>query len=233
MHFPGWAEPFALESVRAVEFGSMDEEWLAARVSECEAEGWANRDIYWLSLARIAELALFCAGGHADAGRLREVGDLMFNPRKILVHIRGEARPVVKERHTAMTEQFGNRAGAEGVIPWLVRNTINEIREKPIIPALMETLESCGRIANHYLEGIQAKARRIADTACLVSSSLSGPWASFEEFLGRVDEQNRRTIESGLCRFDLACFRELGNEIDAVALYPDYQSPFLKPSRES
>ena len=63
-------------------------------------------DLYWLSLARINELAILCAGNYAESCEFTLAGDLLMNPRLILIHVRGCPQPVVKERHTALTEQF-------------------------------------------------------------------------------------------------------------------------------
>ena len=202
-----WAHSFNRELDRGAQYRLLEEEWLAARVSELEAIGHPTQDSYWLTLARIAELSLFCAGNYADSGMLREVGDLMFNPRTIMAHIRGQAAPVKKKRHEAMTAQFRDWAGEEDIISWLKRNTMNEIREKPIVPTLMEALSSCGRMTDDYLESLEARACKIADAVRLVSICLNGPVESFEQYLQMIGDRKRRSIESGLCRFDLAAFR--------------------------
>ena len=216
------------ELERGARYHVLEEEWLAARVSELEAMAHPGEDAYWLTMARIMELSLFCAGNHADSGMLREVGDLMFNPRTVMVHIRGQAMPVKKKRHEAMTAQFGDRVGAEDVISWLKNNTINEIREKPIVPTLMEALNSGGRMTDAYLESLDARACKIADAVNRVSICLNGPVDSFDHYLQTIDETERRFVESGLCRFDLDGFRELGNEIYVAGLYSEYPSRFIK-----
>ena len=84
---------------------------------------WIGRDrdhIYWLTLARLNELVLLCAGNYADSGEITAVGDLLVNPRLIVIHIKKRSQPVVKERHTALTQQFAHVAENRfGVIQWL------------------------------------------------------------------------------------------------------------------
>lgn len=58
--------------------------------------------VYWLTLARINELALFCAANYAENCEFQGVGDFLVNPRLTLVHIRGMPEPVVKERHIGL-----------------------------------------------------------------------------------------------------------------------------------
>ena len=48
-----------------------------------------NVEIYWLSMSRVMELALLCAGNYADFGLIREAADLLVNPRHTEIHIDG------------------------------------------------------------------------------------------------------------------------------------------------
>ena len=217
-----------LELDRRAASGRVDEDWLADETAGLETAGSVCEDVHWLTLARLAELAVFRAGGLIDRGRLREAGDLMFNPRLILVHVKGRSTPVRKERHAAMTEQFRPLAGTADVKTWLKQNTINEIREKPLVPALLETLRAGGRLAVEGLDRLEARTRRAADAVNLVSACLNGPWGDFEEYLRKAGEADRLFVESGLCRFDLDRFWDLGGEIDAAAWRPGYRSPFLR-----
>ncbi len=190
-------------------------------------------NFYWLTLARIMELALFSAGNCADNGMLRQVGDLMFNPRTIMVHIAGQSAPVKKRRHEPMTVQFGDRAGHENVVWWLQRNTINEVKEKPIVPTLMEALRSGGRMTDEYLESVESRSRKIADTVNLVSMCLNGPVTGFDQYLATIDQEERRFLEAGLCRFDLTVFRELESEIWSGTSCGACRSAFIRAEGEA
>jgi hypothetical protein len=57
-----------------------------------------KEEMYWLTLARITELVLLCAGNYANNGEFGLMGDLLLNPRLVLIHIRGQHRPIVKKR---------------------------------------------------------------------------------------------------------------------------------------
>ena len=49
---------------------------------------------YWLSMSRVMELALLCAGNFADFGQICKAGDFIVNPRHTEVHIEGIWEPV-------------------------------------------------------------------------------------------------------------------------------------------
>ena len=74
----------------------LNEEFLEQKVSELEEVGPINGKFYWLTLARLNELTLLCAGNYADNFEFTAAGDLLVNPRCILVHIKNRIRPVIK-----------------------------------------------------------------------------------------------------------------------------------------
>lgn len=46
-----------------------------------------NSPVYWLVAARIFEMAILCAGHYVDSCEFEAAGDLLFNPRKILIYL--------------------------------------------------------------------------------------------------------------------------------------------------
>jgi hypothetical protein len=70
--------------------------------------GTADRLVYWLMMARLFELSLICAGHYADNCEFSAAGDLLVNPRKVLIHRRGYPYPLTKQRHGRLTEQLNN-----------------------------------------------------------------------------------------------------------------------------
>jgi hypothetical protein len=85
---------------------SLNENVLEEMLGQLNGYRGAEDDLYWLTLARINELVLVCAGNYANNCEFRLVGDLLLNPRCILVHVRGSLQPVRKIRHMALTEHF-------------------------------------------------------------------------------------------------------------------------------
>ena len=58
--------------------------------------------LFWLTIARIAELALKQAGDYADNCEFQAAGDVLVNPRRIDIYLNGWAEPIVKHRHGAL-----------------------------------------------------------------------------------------------------------------------------------
>ena len=125
---------------------------------------------FWLTMARIYELTLLCAENYANNGELSLVGDLLLNPRLILIHIRGENRPVAKKRHTLLTEQFRFAAeNVQGVIEWLKTETCLEIRKEALLPTLHQRLEKSGYFRKEYFESVTRRKIKIAELTGFLS----------------------------------------------------------------
>jgi hypothetical protein len=97
----------------------LDELRLPHEINEASLERLLNRleesvafsqSYYWLSMARIFELALFCAGYYADNCELTAAGDLLVNPGEILIHRIGRPNPLVKQHHGRISDQL-NKGG--------------------------------------------------------------------------------------------------------------------------
>jgi hypothetical protein len=179
----------------------LNEAFLESKLEELERLSSSQERLLWLILARLTELTLICAGNYAEGGCVTEVGDLLFNPRQILVHIRGQQHPVVKERHTPLTVQFQHMAKTRnGVVDWLKDNTILETVKKPILPHLVDLLEkNHSASAEAYLASVRQRSVRIA------------------ELTGRLSIQIGATPENSSCRFDWDTFHFFGHEIRALA----------------
>ncbi|HMK65718.1 MAG TPA: hypothetical protein VK564_07965, partial [Thermodesulfobacteriota bacterium] len=129
---------------------------------------------YWLTLARIYELALLCAENYANNAELALVGDLLFNPRLILVHVKGQPRPIPKNRHISLREQFKS---IPDVIQWLKTETTLETKKDAIIPHLHKKMEQSGSFSQEYFDFMNNRQKQIADliiflTAAGISDSL-------------------------------------------------------------
>ena len=88
--------------------------------------------------ARLHEFLLFvCAANYADNCEFKAVGDLMFNPRLMLVQVTGFRAPIIKARHTPLTDQFADKAETRaGVVEWLKKETSLEMRTEASYPSL-------------------------------------------------------------------------------------------------
>lgn len=182
----------------------------------------------WLTLARLNEMALFCAGNYADSCEFSAAGDLLVNPRLILVHIRGLREPVGKERHTMLTEQFRWVSGTQqGVIHWLKRHTTLETKKEPLLPLLYRLLENSGCISTEYLEWARARMEKIADVIGFLSAWNLTDSLDLYRRMQTESGASRAFIEENLCRFGLGTFEDLGRDLYTLARQGTCRSRFL------
>ena len=187
------------------------------------------RDVsYWLTLARINELTLLCAENYANNGELTLVGDLLLNPRLILVHIRNENRPVVKKRHTPLTEQFRFAAEtAQGVIDWLKTETCLEIKKDALLPHLHRRLEKSGYFRKEYFESVTRRKIKIAKLTGFISGIGSIESFDFYQWLQKAGPSDRELLKSKLCPCTRDFYFELGsrvyfnNTIEECRIFPE------------
>lgn len=192
----------------------LNERFLEARVESLEGASCDPGPVYTLTLARLIELTLLCAGSYADNGRPAEVGDLLFNPRLILVHIRGRETPVIKERHTPLTVQFAHEADTQaGVVAWLRSHTFLETVKRPLLPHLVEQLERCEAHPGTYLASVRERTTRIVEVTGWLSSAGIPRERDLHEWLAALSDGDREMVERRRCRFDRSTFEAQGREI--------------------
>jgi hypothetical protein len=193
----------------------LNENYLEHRMAELDAHRPICMEAYEYTRARLHELLLLCAANYANNCEYGAVGDLMFNPRLTLVHIRGCPKPVVKERHTPLSEQFRDRARTPaGVVMWLRDETTLEIKEKPLIPYSYEILENAVSIPKDYLDSARDRAVQIADLSALLCCRRFEERLDLENWLRSASPNDKALMESKLLRLDWGMFRELGSLIN-------------------
>jgi hypothetical protein len=191
-------------------------------------EGNAASACYWLLLARLAELALLCAGYYADCGEVTAAGDLLFNPQRIDVHVRGKRQPIVKDRHRPLSEQL-NAGGAPypEFINWFHHNAITRVTEPALIPDLLSRLTHSGWISEAFLDAYQARMAQVADAMrfgpCATGLSASHGQPAFRA--GRSSDGGFRQAHH--CCFETTCYRRLGHDIEQTWCDAAYRSPYL------
>ena len=160
-------------------------------------------ETYWLTYARLFELALLCAGNYADHFEFAAAGDLLVNPRLILIHFRSGCKAVKKDRHRKLTEQFRYVAGKrEAVVRWLKQETIPETVEKPILVHMHERMERSGYLSEEYLDLVESRMKRIADAIGFLASWHLADNSAFYLRVQCASPSEKSFIESNLCRFD-------------------------------
>jgi hypothetical protein len=191
----------------------LEETWLRRKKSKIETCAAQYPEAEWLTLARLNELALYLAGSYADAGMVREAGDLLVNPAIIWVALDGGSRLVKKERHTALTEQFGALAGQDDPKKWLSKNAQVVVGENPLLMELADSLEPLGHMRPGYMASVFGRHKKIAETIKLVCSLHIPEGSDFMVHLHRMPREARDYLEEGFCRFNLDLFRTLGTEL--------------------
>ena len=193
---------------------NLHEGFLERKLEELDGLDVGRGMPYWLTVARITELAFLCAGTYADSGELAAAGDLLVNPRLILIHVRGVSEPFVKKRRVSLADQLSHLVPtAEGVARWLKANTWVEVRQEPLLPHLCQRLEQSGFLARRYLESVDRRMKRIADVISFVAGWHLPEGGAVSGGLRHLPRQEWEFVEENLCRFDRTLFVCLGEEL--------------------
>mgnify|MGYP000545483514 FL=1 len=198
------------------------------RVEELMAIEVADPRLFWLTLARLAELALKRAGDYADNCEFQAAGDLLANPRGIEVFVQGRTDPVIKNRHRGLREQFAPAIGREEPVAWLSRKTISHVCEKALIPHLEERLASSGWMRADYLALLDRRMCRVADAIAFLIAWQIVDYRELSRRMESAAPEDSAMIEANLCRFDLDCFDEMGDDIERIICNADASSRFLE-----
>ena len=187
-----------------------------------------DRPVYWLAISRLLELSLICAGHYADNCEFSAAGDLLVNPRKVLIHRKGYPYPMVKHRHGRLTDQLNNKGVCrDNMLLYLKDDVRVEVTRPAVLPYLLEQIEQSGFIASWYLHDIKERMKKIADTIGFLSAwSLSG----FEDLYHRLlktSSETRRFVSDHQCNFNTCYFVRLGREIPRIIGNAEKYSEFF------
>lgn len=193
-----------------------------------EGYGTTLRSAYWLALARLFELSLICAGNYADNCEFSAAGDLLVNPRKVLIHRSGYPHPSVKHRHGRLSEQLNKNKKSRELFLFEVKHEVKlEIAEPAIIPYLFEKMKRSRQIASWYLYDAQEGMKKIADTIGFLSAWSLSRSEELHDRMQKISPEMRCFVEDHLCRFDACRFQRLGREIERLIGNSIESSEFL------
>ena len=211
---------------------NLNEDFIEAKLFELEQlepDCPESVEIYWPTFARLFELALLCAGNYADHFEFAAAGDLLVNPRLILIHFKSGCKAVKKDRHRKLTDQFRYVAGErEAIVRWLKEKTVPEIVERPLLVHMNEEMARSGYLSEEYLALAERRMERIADTIGFLASWHPADARSFYLQVQCASPSEKSFIESNLCRFDKGIFLELGRDVRKVAADPYQESRFVR-----
>jgi hypothetical protein len=188
-------------------------EGLLEMVEHCAPD---SRIEYRLLTARVLEAALLCAGHYVDNCEFTAAGDLLANPRRILVHIRNCRLPIVKRRHGRLSEQLAAFCGTQPFPEWFRDHAILEIAKPALVPFLFQRLERFQCFRPSYLDSIRRRMGKAADAIGFLSAWGIKGWEDMQRRIRRASPRERGFISANLCRFNLVDYQALGREIDRM-----------------
>jgi hypothetical protein len=187
--------------------------------------------LFWLSLARLTELALKLAGDYADSCDFQAAGDLLVNPRQIDVFVKGHADPIRKQRHAGLSEQFADVIADADPAVWLRQHTVLHLRTSALLPQLFQMLAESGVMASDYVASIEKRMCRIADAITFLNAWGISNYTAMRHRWTVADAGDRELIMGHLCRFTLHRFAEMGDDIERWPRYGKRRSRFLRSSK--
>jgi hypothetical protein len=206
----------------------VNEQTIENFLQDLEAFGTTDRPEYWLAMSRLLELTLICAGHYADNCEFSAAGDLLVNPRKVLIHRKGYPHPLTKQRHGRLTDQLNQEEKYRELVLFQVKNEIRiEIAKPAILPYLLERLEQSCQIASWYLHDSQERMKKIADTIGFLSAWSLSRFEVLHHRMQKMSTKTRRFVADHQCNFDTSYFVRLGREIPKIIANSKEYSEFF------
>jgi len=187
----------------------INEAFLEEILSRVHATGSPHDAVYWLTLARLAEAAILCAGHYADNCEFRAAGDLLVNPRRVDVQVQSRGTSFIKPRHKSLTDQLAERF-SEAIDK---REAECRIIAPALLPDLYRRLAASGYFTQEYLDHMQQRLTTIAATIAFLAAWQVETSEQLYQRLQSADAAQRDFVEEQLCRFDATWFWLLGHRI--------------------
>jgi hypothetical protein len=187
----------------------------------------ANPYVFWLTISRLAELAVKLAGDYADSCEFQAAGDLLMNPRRIDVYQRGDTDKIQKDRHRALSEQFAAVIGSHNPVTWFKRESHLQIKSEALLPHLKTLLSSAGYMTPEYLYSLEHRMCQVADTIAFLSAWQVTDNQELFRQIQHASPVDRDFILTNLCHFDDQYFLEMGEDIERIILSGKHCRRFL------
>lgn len=194
--------PHGLNEARLVEMTD------AIRSTNRQAEA-----VYWLTMARVTEAALLCAGQYADSCESKAAGDLLLNPRKIQVRLKGSDKVFVKERHARLSDQLTKFFPPHQGTSVDRRDAVCDIVQPALVPCLYGKLTASGYFSRDYLQRLRWRMTAVTETIRFLAAWQVDTAQMLQERLSDGDVAQSRFIREHLCNFDDTWFQVLGRRI--------------------
>ena len=183
---------------------------------------------YWLMMARLFELSLILTGHYADNCEFSAAGDLLVNPREVLIHRKGYPYPLRKPRHGRLTEHLNQKETCRKIVLFLAKHDVTvEVAQPAVLPYLYGLMESSCQIASWYLHEAQERMKKIADTIGFLSAWSLSKFEVLHHRLQKMTSKTSRFVADHQCNFDTHYFARIGREIHKLIENPKEHSEFL------
>ena len=176
-----------------------------------------NPYCFWLGLARVNELALFCVAGYVDICELEAAEDLLFDrddlPRQTL-----DAPPtpfpcrIIREEENYLLTRKG---------------ILGKEENRALIPRLFELLQSSGYISGEYLKSVSWRIERVKDVMGVFKSQEITCSDDLSERLSCMNREERSIFNSMLCGFDRRIFNDMGRELHQFMRFGSIESRYM------
>ena len=210
---------------------AVNEQIIENLLQDLETFCTTHQSVYWLAMSRLLELTLICAGHYADNCEFSAAGDLLVNPRKVLIHRKGYPHPLVKHRHRRLTDQLNNKGQCGELAPFQAKNGVRvEVTKPALLPYLSERIERSRQIASWYLNEVQERMKKIADTIGFLSAWSLSRFEVLHHRMQRMSTNTCRFLAGHQCNFGTSYFVNLGREISRISEDPKRNSEFFSSS---
>jgi hypothetical protein len=190
---------------------ALNESFIADLLAHLENAAPVAGPAYWLTLARLTEAALLCAGHYADNCEFQAAGDLLVNPRITRIFIKGRAGSLIKSRHGRLSDQLSESAWFTGQEVPPARTDACCLMESPaLLPYLQDRLVQSDHFELSYLSHVANRMTAIADTIGFLAAWQVDSNETLYRRMASIEEEQRTFILSRLCRFDDGLFQRLG-----------------------
>lgn len=194
----------------------LDEQVIEEQLALSNGEGQRHGMVYWLTMARLTEAALLCAGHYADTCAFRLAGDLLINPRRICVGVKNSAKVFEKKRHSRLTDQLKANASHRSSESIGRRDVTSTIVAPALLPYLYRQLTISGFFGRSYLASVEHRMTAIADTLGFLAAGGIHSKADLHQRLQAADPNESVFLERHLCRFEATWFYRFGRHIRRI-----------------
>ena len=184
---------------------------------------------FGLFMARINELALYCAARYADCCELKAAGELLFGDCDFFSKDMGSSSQIYGESCRKCHSPFlGSPVSSENHIYFLQDLIPISEEPRPLIPFLSGLLEDLGYLSEEYIMSVHRRMEKIKEVMEMFADQGMFNCEEFSRRLSSMDYDKKRQLQSIGCSFNMIIFNDLGRELHFFMGNGDMKSTYLK-----